>query len=98
MSVTAACPDLCPWSLALGLWQIRQEPFTSLAVDFQGGHFDCPDRLFFDVALSYRGCTSSMTDVKEVLFFQFERRSLLHARHIFRYSCFDNLKEGERRK
>jgi hypothetical protein len=45
---------------------IRVEPFTGLAVELQGGRFDCPDRLFFDVALSYRGCTSSMTDVKEV--------------------------------
>jgi WD40 repeat protein len=46
---------------------LRQEPFTSLAIDFQGGHFDCPDRLFFNVAESWKGCTSSTSDVKEVI-------------------------------
>ncbi len=28
---------------------VRQEPFTSLALELQGGHFDCPDRIFHDV-------------------------------------------------
>ena len=66
---------------------LRQEPFTSLAVDmqvrlpppakvagpgnsqlfyiFQGGHFDCPDRLFFSIQASWNGLGSA-TDVKEV--------------------------------
>ncbi|EGB11730.1 hypothetical protein AURANDRAFT_2758, partial [Aureococcus anophagefferens] len=46
---------------------VRLEPFTSLALELQGGHFDCPDRLFFDVAESWRGCTTSMSDVKELV-------------------------------
>ncbi|KAH8057205.1 hypothetical protein JL722_6849 [Aureococcus anophagefferens] len=46
---------------------VRLEPFTSLALELQGGHFDCPDRLFFDVAESWRGCTASMSGVKELV-------------------------------
>jgi len=48
-------------------FMLRSEPFTTLGLDFQGGHFDCPDRLFFNVAESWRGCTTSMTDVKELI-------------------------------
>ena len=46
---------------------IRQEPFTSLALDFQSGHFDVADRLFSSVATCWAGCNSSMTDVKELI-------------------------------
>jgi hypothetical protein len=28
---------------------VRQEPFTLLHTQLQGGRFDCPDRLFFDM-------------------------------------------------
>ena len=46
---------------------LRQEPFTSLAIDFQMGHFDISDRLFSSVASCWTGCNSSMTDVKELI-------------------------------
>lgn len=46
---------------------VRLEPFTSLALELQGGAFDCGDRLFFDVAASWRNGTSSMSDVKELV-------------------------------
>ena len=46
---------------------LRQEPFTSLAIDFQMGHFDISDRLFSSVASCWAGCNSSMTDVKELI-------------------------------
>ena len=29
---------------------LRQEPFTTMAIELQSGRFDCPDRLFYDVA------------------------------------------------
>jgi hypothetical protein len=29
---------------------IRQEPFTTMAIELQSGRFDCPDRLFYDIA------------------------------------------------
>jgi len=46
---------------------IRQEPFTTLAIDLQGGRFDCPDRLFFNVESCFEGCMSSTSDVKELI-------------------------------
>ena len=47
---------------------IRQEPFTSMAIDLQSGRFDCPDRLFFDLSESWSSCNTSTSDVKEVTF------------------------------
>lgn len=46
---------------------IRQEPFTSMAITLQGGRFDCPDRLFFDIRETWRGVNHSMSDVKELI-------------------------------
>jgi Beige/BEACH domain/PH domain associated with Beige/BEACH/WD domain, G-beta repeat len=46
---------------------IRQEPFTSMAIDLQSGRFDCPDRLFFDLQECWRNCNSSSSDVKELI-------------------------------
>lgn len=48
-------------------YMIRQEPFTSMAVDLQSGRFDCPDRLFFDLAESWKSCNTSSSDVKELI-------------------------------
>ena len=28
---------------------LRQEPFTTMAIELQSGRFDCPDRLFYDI-------------------------------------------------
>ena len=46
---------------------LRQEPFTAMAVSFQGGKFDCPDRLFFDFSSSWESLNTSVTDVKELI-------------------------------
>lgn len=46
---------------------IRQEPFTQMAIDLQSGRFDCPDRLFFDLAESWKSCNTSSSDVKELI-------------------------------
>jgi hypothetical protein len=35
-------------------------------IALQSGRFDCPDRLFFDVAGCWRSCLSSTSDVKEL--------------------------------
>ena len=48
-------------------YMLRLEPFTTMAIDLQGGRFDCPDRLFFSVAECWRGCNTSMSDVKELI-------------------------------
>ncbi len=46
---------------------IRQEPFTTMAIELQSGRFDCPDRLFYDVGGCWRSCLQSTSDVKELL-------------------------------
>eukprot|EP00854_Cymbomonas_tetramitiformis_P003224 gene3224-4068_t len=46
---------------------VRLEPYTTLAIALQGGKFDHPDRMFHDVATSWKGCLSDMSDVKEVV-------------------------------
>jgi len=46
---------------------IRQEPFTSMAIELQSGRFDCPDRLFFDIAESWKSCLTSSSDMKELV-------------------------------
>ncbi|CAM9130173.1 unnamed protein product, partial [Hapterophycus canaliculatus] len=47
---------------------VRQDPFTSLHINLQGGRFDCPDRLFQDLGQSWKGCIdeNNMSDVKEL--------------------------------
>ena len=46
---------------------IRQEPFTKLNVNLQGGRFDVPDRIFFNMGYTWDGCNKSMSDVKELV-------------------------------
>lgn len=46
---------------------IRMEPFTSLHVWLQDGKFDKPDRLFYSIEAAYRGCTTNVMDVKELV-------------------------------
>lgn len=49
-------------------YMLRQEPFTTLGVNLQGGRFDCPDRLFFDLSRTWEGCSKqSVSDVKELI-------------------------------
>ena len=46
---------------------LRLEPFTAQHVAFQDGHFDVPDRLFYDVAATFDMCTTSISEVKELI-------------------------------
>lgn len=46
---------------------IRQEPFTTMAIELQSGRFDCPDRLFFDIPSSWNGVMTSSSDMKELI-------------------------------
>ena len=36
-------------------YMLRQEPFTTMFVNLQGGRFDCPDRMFFDIRSTWEG-------------------------------------------
>jgi len=50
------------------LWYLlRLEPYTGLAVHLQDGNFDVADRLFTSVGDTYKGCTTSSNDVKELI-------------------------------
>ncbi|GKY94790.1 hypothetical protein MPSEU_000444200 [Mayamaea pseudoterrestris] len=46
---------------------IRQEPFTTMAIELQSGRFDSPDRLFIDLADSWNSCLTSTADMKELI-------------------------------
>ena len=48
-------------------YMIRQEPFTRMAINMQGGKFDCPDRLFFSIGSTWSGINNSISDVKELI-------------------------------
>eukprot|EP00899_Mesostigma_viride_P003816 jgi/Mesvir1/13435/Mv16507-RA.1 len=46
---------------------LRLEPYTSAAVSLQGGTFDHADRMFDDIASTWKGVLSDMSDVKELV-------------------------------
>jgi hypothetical protein len=46
---------------------LRQEPFTRLALLFQDGRFDVPDRIFYSMESSWRSIKTSPADVKELV-------------------------------
>lgn len=48
-------------------FMIRVEPFTTMAIDLQGGHFDNPNRIFFDVAMTWDHVTSEQSDFRELI-------------------------------
>ena len=47
-------------------YALRLQPFSSLAVELQGGRFDVADRLFFSIPECWRCVNASMSDVKEL--------------------------------
>jgi hypothetical protein len=46
---------------------MRLEPFATLMIQLQNGHFDVPDRLFFSLPSCWHSVTSSSSDVKELI-------------------------------
>ncbi|XP_024399024.1 BEACH domain-containing protein C2 isoform X1 [Physcomitrium patens] len=46
---------------------VRVEPYTSLAIQFQGGKFDHADRMFSDIGSTWNGVLEDMSDVKELI-------------------------------
>ncbi|KAK1364471.1 BEACH domain-containing protein C2 [Heracleum sosnowskyi] len=45
----------------------RVEPFTTLAIQLQGGKFDHADRMFSDISATWNGVLEDMSDVKELV-------------------------------
>ncbi|KAA8520543.1 hypothetical protein F0562_014799 [Nyssa sinensis] len=46
---------------------VRVEPFTTLAIQLQGGKFDHADRMFLDIPATWNGVLEDMSDVKELV-------------------------------
>ncbi|ETO20005.1 neurobeachin [Reticulomyxa filosa] len=46
---------------------VRNEPFTTLAINLQGGRFDIPDRLFHSLQNAWELSRTNLHDVKEVV-------------------------------
>ncbi|KAK9143642.1 hypothetical protein Syun_013042 [Stephania yunnanensis] len=46
---------------------VRVEPFTTLAIQLQGGKFDHADRMFSDIGATWDGVLDDMSDVKELV-------------------------------
>ncbi|XP_020531372.1 BEACH domain-containing protein C2 isoform X2 [Amborella trichopoda] len=46
---------------------IRLEPFTTLSIQLQGGKFDHADRMFSDIASTWKGVLEDMSDMKELV-------------------------------
>jgi len=46
---------------------IRQEPFTTMAIDLQSGRFDCADRIFSNIGDCWHNCLHGSADVKELI-------------------------------
>ncbi|PPD98676.1 hypothetical protein GOBAR_DD04305 [Gossypium barbadense] len=46
---------------------VRVEPFTSLSIQMQGRNFGQADRVFSDVAATWKGVLEDMSDVKELV-------------------------------
>ncbi|XP_078427501.1 WD-40 repeat family protein / beige-like protein [Wolffia australiana] len=46
---------------------VRVEPFTTLAIQLQGGNFDHADRMFSDIGETWNGVLEDMSDVKELV-------------------------------
>ncbi|ETO29143.1 BEACH domain-containing protein, partial [Reticulomyxa filosa] len=46
---------------------VRNEPFTTLAINLQGGRFDIPDRLFHSLQNAWELSYTNLHDVKEVV-------------------------------
>lgn len=47
---------------------VRVEPFTTLSIQLQGGKFDHADRMFSDIAATWKGVLEDMSDVKELVY------------------------------
>ena len=46
---------------------IRLFPFTEICIELQGSGFDSPQRLFNSIAKAFKNCTTSSTDVRELI-------------------------------
>ena len=43
---------------------LLQQPYTNLHIDFNGGYFDDPNRIFFSIDEAWNNCLESTSDVR----------------------------------
>ncbi|XP_065885731.1 neurobeachin-like isoform X3 [Dysidea avara] len=48
-------------------WLIRVEPYSSLHIEFNGGYFDDPNRVFSSMEETWKNCLESTSDVRELI-------------------------------
>ena len=46
------------------LLMLLQQPYTNLHIDFNGGYFDDPNRIFFSIDEAWNNCLESTSDVR----------------------------------
>ena len=56
---------LCP--LTVCLYMLRLEPYTTMHIDIQGGHFDVPSRVFSSVKTAFNLCNTTLNDYRELI-------------------------------
>lgn len=68
---------------------LRMEPFTTAAIELQGGKFEHADRMFSSIAACWAGVTSNAADVKELTpeFFYFRQSHSDRTRPKHRSGC-----------
>lgn len=57
---------------------VRIEPYSTLAIQLQGGKFDHADRMFFDMASTWKNVLEDMSDVKELVSAAFSSKFFLN--------------------
>ncbi|OHT12971.1 hypothetical protein TRFO_16917 [Tritrichomonas foetus] len=92
------CPDpyskclyRCHYSTAYNVlhFMIRVEPFTTMHIQMQDGKFDSPNRLFTSIPKSYRACTSTLHDFRELIPEFFTLPDFLINKDKFNLACAD---------
>jgi hypothetical protein len=58
-------------SMQVLYYLVRIEPYSTLAIQLQGGKFDHADRMFSDIASTWNGVCEDMSDVKELVIVAF---------------------------
>jgi hypothetical protein len=56
----------CSFPLAVFLFLVRMEPFTTLHIDLQGGRFDSPHRMFSSIRDTYSSVIEQLNDYREL--------------------------------
>lgn len=69
---------------------LRLQPIANLCLSLQSGKFDCADRLFFDIAESWRSCLHFHSDFKELTPEFYANAEFLRNRNKFSFGTTQN--------